>query len=410
MNDRIRDFALLAPHAGDLLRLYRPGASVYASPRRSLIAQGTHVALPHGPAATLAQRASQLLADVKRDDSARPVLMGAVPFCADNPARLFVPEGVVFGLGVEGQPPQRLKAAPPRRAEALRPVPTPAGYRRNVQQALARIEAGGFDKVVLSRSLTVAAAIDRPTLLKRLMARNPVGHTFAIDLADGPSDGPARTHSHTPARTLMGASPELLLSRSGLHIGSHPLAGSIPRGSNDADDQRRAQGLLRSAKDLREHAFVVDAVAAALRPFCRTLNVPAAPSLVATPTLWHLGTHIVGELADASVGSLDLAMALHPTPAVCGHPVQAARRFISDTEGFARGFFAGLVGWCDGNGDGEWAVTIRCAEVDAQSATLYAGAGIVAGSDPDAELAETTAKLRTLLQAMDLDGMTEDMS
>lgn len=255
----------------------------------------------------------------------------------------------------------------------------------------------GLKKVVLSRSLTLDARLDLAALLRRLAGRNLLGYTFAIDLADAPGQ----------RRTLIGASPELLLARYGRQVVSHPLAGSIPRSADAAEDQRRAEGLLRSGKDRHEHALVVDAVAAALRPFCRQLQVPTAPTLLATPTMWHLGTEVRGELADPATTALTLALALHPTPAVCGHPTAGARDFIAEVEGFDRRFFAGLVGWCDAAGDGEWAVTLRCAEVGEHSATLYAGAGIVAGSEPALELLETSAKLRTMLGAMDLESVLE---
>jgi isochorismate synthase len=183
-------------------------------------------------------------------------------------------------------------------------------------------------------------------------------------------------------------------------VGAAPLAGSAARSPDPAEDQRRASALLVSAKDRHEHAIVADAVAAALRPYCRHLDVPAAPSLRHTRTMWHLASHISGELADPSMSALALACALHPTPAVCGDPLPLARAAIAEIEPFDRGFFTGMVGWCDASGDGEWAVTIRCAEVADRSLRLFAGAGIVAGSDPEHELAETTAKLQTMLDAL----------
>lgn len=158
--------------------------------------------------------------------------------------------------------------------------------------------------------------------------------------------------------------------------------------------------MLSSAKDLHEHAVVADAVAAALRPFCRTLDVPEKPSLIKTETMWHLSSVIKGELSDPSVTALELAAALHPTPAVCGTPTDLAREAILSIEPFDRDFFTGMVGWCDDAGDGEWIVTIRCAEAEERSLRLYAGAGVVAGSKPEDELQETSAKFRTMLRAM----------
>ncbi len=143
-------------------------------------------------------------------------------------------------------------------------------------------------------------------------------------------------------------------------------------------------------------------MAEALRPYCRTLSAPTRPRLVSTPTMWHLGTTITGELADPDVTALHLAAALHPTPAICGTPTDSARRLVTELERFDRGYYAGAVGWTNADGDGEWAVSIRCAEVAEHSLRLYAGGGIVPESDPEAELEETSAKFATLLRAMGL--------
>ena len=166
-------------------------------------------------------------------------------------------------------------------------------------------------------------------------------------------------------------------------------------------DAERAATLNSSAKDLAEHRFVVDALRSALAPLCTRLDVPDAPSIVGTSSMWHLGTPIVGELADPSTTALDLAIAVHPTPAVCGTPTDAARRLIAGIEG-DRGFYAGAVGWSDAGGDGDWMVTIRCVEIDADraGAVAWAGGGLVADSEPDDEVAETGAKLRTVLRAV----------
>lgn len=391
------DSGLITPKATDLLRLYPNGGSLFTSPRRTVLTVGRHATLTHGPADTLAQRAAQLLGQAQAEGLVQPILLGAIPFNAQAPAHLFIPESTVQGRGAgeAGLPTQaESKTLRDISSEAL---PHPDRYRDNVAQALSQIDEGGLDKVVLSRSIKVDANIAVPSLLQRLANRNTNGYTFAIDLPA--SDG--------ERRTLVGASPELLLSRRGTQVVSHPLAGSIPRSSDPAEDARRAEHLFGSAKDRHEHQLVVDAVVAALRPFCDAVHVPSGPSLVSTPSMWHLATEIRGELADEACSALELALALHPTPAVCGHPTAAARSFIETVEGFDRGFFTGLVGWCDASGDGEWAVTIRCAEVGEHTATLYAGAGIVAGSEPHLELAETSAKLRTMLSAMALESVLE---
>jgi isochorismate synthase len=274
---------------------------------------------------------------------------------------------------------------------AIRPVPAPEAYAAAVDEAVARMgrDAGPrLRKVVLARALELTAdePIDPGAILRRLAARDPRGHAFAVDLgADG---------------TLVGASPELLVSRHGDVVVAQPLAGSTPRRTDAAADRTGADALLRSPKDLREHALVVDAVAEALRPLCATLDVPDAPSLVATNAMWHLGTTVVGRLADPATTALDLAVALHPTPAVCGTPPDAARALIAELEPFDRGPYAGAVGWQDATGDGEWVVTIRCGVVRDRSLRVFAGAGVVPGSRGVDELAETHAKLRTFLSAL----------
>ncbi|WP_280501643.1 chorismate-binding protein, partial [Nocardia farcinica] len=163
-----------------------------------------------------------------------------------------------------------------------------------------------------------------------------------------------------------------------------------------------AAGLLASAKNREEHSYVVDWLAGILAPLCAELDIPDAPRLVRTHDVWHLATPITGRLRDPSVTALDLAVLLHPTPAVCGTPTAAALEAITRDEG-DRGFYGGAVGWCDAGGDGAWLVAIRCAELSADRRSLraYAGGGIVAASQPREELDETTAKLRTFLGALD---------
>jgi isochorismate synthase len=279
----------------------------------------------------------------------------------------------------------------------LKEVPKPEDYVAGVKEALARFARGELDKVVLSRTLEIDCkqALDVKALLRRLEARNSTGYTFAVRLQD-----PTANTEHMMSNTLIGASPELLISRRGNKIIANPLAGSEPRSADPLIDQARAQQLLSSPKDRREHALVIGAVVEALRPFCRELRVPTEPELINTPTMWHLSTVIEGELADIETSSIDLALALHPTPAVCGYPRQAARKAIAEIEAYDRGLFTGMVGWCDDSGDGEWVVTIRCAEVASHSIRLYAGAGVIAGSSPEKELAETGAKFNTMLNAL----------
>ncbi|WP_141330491.1 isochorismate synthase DhbC [Myxococcus sp. AB025B] len=386
--------------AAQLLESYEAGSSFFfASPRRTLLARGTFATVPHvggqSSLERLGERVAKVLSDARQADHDIPVAVGAVPFVGRAPAQLVVPmtlqrAGPLVFDDVAMPPP----VLPQR--YTVRPVPEPAAYLDGVTQALKLMQSGPLRKVVLSRSLHLSAntPIDLQRLLHNLARRNPSGFTFAVDLP-GASAGEGR-------RTLIGASPELLVSRNGMQVVANPLAGSAARSPDPVEDQARAARLLESPKDLHEHAVVIDAVAEAMRPFCKTLEVPARPSLVSTQTMWHLSSRIVGEIADPSISSLTLAMALHPTPAVCGFPTELAHEAIGHIEPFDRGYFTGTVGWCDANGDGQWAVTIRCAEADESSLRLFAGAGIVAGSKPESELAETEAKFRTMLQAMGL--------
>ena len=181
---------------------------------------------------------------------------------------------------------------------------------------------------------------------------------------------------------------------------SKPVAGSAARSGEPAEDMRRAAALLASQKDRREHAFVVDAVFEVLRPFCVELHVPREPSLLQTDAMWHLMTEIRGRLRDPSISSLRLATLLHPTPAVCGSPRAEALAAIRTLEDLNRGFYAGFVGWSDATGDGQWVVSIRCAEIEENRIRVFAGAGIVEDSNAQDELAETAAKLRTILSAL----------
>jgi isochorismate synthase len=181
----------------------------------------------------------------------------------------------------------------------------------------------------------------------------------------------------------------------------------LPRSGDPVEDRARARRLVASAKNLHEHALVVEAVADTLAPYCQLLHVPRRPSLVQTDSMWHLGTEITGALRVPEASSLELAMALHPTPAVCGAPRAEATAMIAELEGFDRGYFGGCVGHCDERGDGEWAVTIRCAEARGDALRLFAGAGIIAASVPDDELAETAAKLRTMSRALGFEQLIE---
>jgi isochorismate synthase len=373
---------------GDVIEDYRPGSFLLTSPQRALLATGERQVVTEPDPDELAKRVTKLLVDTDV-----PVAVGALPFDSDGAPHIVLPKAARWS-GPLGAYPRRPVGA----AVSVEPVPSRTGYARAVASAVESLKAGDLRKVVLARALrlTMAAPIDVRTLLANLVSDNAAGFTYAVDL-------PAATGR----RTLVGATPEMLLSRTGTTVVANPLAGSIPRNPDPRQDEANGQALLASAKDHEEHRVVVEAVAEALRPFCRSLDVPATPSLISTTAVWHLSTHITGELRDPGVSSLRLAGALHPTPAVCGTPAPAARSTITALEPFDRGFYAGAIGWCDADGDGEWVVGIRCGELtEPQSGpptmTLYSGAGIMPASIPDLEVEETSAKFQTLLRAMGL--------
>ncbi|MFC5722349.1 isochorismate synthase DhbC [Streptomyces gamaensis] len=376
-----------------LLDAYRPGEDrFFASPTRTLLAHGVRAEVPDDER-PLPQRVAATLEAHRRAGGPAPLVVGAVPFAPTAPAPpLVVPGTVRRAPALREDPLIALPAPPPSATDwTVRAVPAPEEYAAAVAEAVRRMRAGELSKAVLARTLELTAPgpLDIPAMLQRLARRDPAGYTFAM-----PSG---------PGTTLLGASPELLVSRRGGRLVANPLAGSAPRSTDLAEDVRRAAALLDSAKDLHEHAVVVDAVREALAPYCAELDVPARPTLVRTAAMWHLSTTVTGRPTDPAVSALELACALHPTPAVCGTPVRTAREVIGKLEPFERGLYTGMVGWGDADGDGEWVVTIRCAEAETDRLRLYAGAGVVAGSSPEAETAETGAKFATFLHAVGAD-------
>ncbi|WP_062217547.1 isochorismate synthase [Streptomyces sp. NBRC 109706] len=372
-----------------LLDALGDGDRFLATPTRTLLARGVRTEIPHGRA-PLAERVAHALHRAGEGTSTPALVVGAVPFDQSAPAALVIPETVRTAPALATDPLTALPPAapPPLPGLTVRPEPEPEVYAKSVATATDRMWQGELSKVVLARTLELTAPtdLDIPAMVRGLAHRDPAGYTYALPT--------------TPDLTLLGASPELLLSRRGRHLVSNPLAGSAPRADDLAEDVRRAAALLRSAKDLHEHAVVVDAVHRALAPYCATIDVPGHPSLTRTATMWHLSTTITATLAHPATSALEIAAALHPTPAVCGTPTPVARRMIGELEPFDRGFFTGMVGWGNAEGDGEWAIALRCAEVGRRALRLYAGAGIVSASDPEAETAETTAKFRTFLNTL----------
>ncbi|MEP6758970.1 MAG: isochorismate synthase [Actinomycetota bacterium] len=270
--------------------------------------------------------------------------------------------------------------------EDLTLSPTPALYAGAVAEASRRVRVGELRKVVLARTIEVGGrAFDPRRLAHRLRAVDPHAYTFIAPTDDG---------------TLVGASPELLVSRHGSEVRANPLAGSAPRSGDRREDLASAERLVASAKDREEHAVVVEAVAHVLEPHCASLIWDPEPVLQETPNVWHLSTRFRGHLRAPAPSSLDLALALHPTPAVGGAPTDAALAVLAQLEGFDRGWYAGPVGWVDADGNGEWAIALRCASLQGQRATLYAGAGIVGASDAEAEVDETDRKFRAFLDAL----------
>ncbi|ANF32453.1 isochorismate synthase [Leifsonia xyli] len=256
------------------------------------------------------------------------------------------------------------------------------GYRAAVAAAVERIREDDLSKVVLARDLRGHLPVESD--LRRALVDLALGYpdcwTFAVD-------------------GLVGSSPETLVRVHHGTVTARVLAGTISRGADAARDAAAAAELVASAKDQGEHRYAVTSVMDALRPHSADLAASDEPFTLKLPNLWHLATDIAGMLSDGS-SSLDLAAALHPTAAVAGTPRTEALALIRELEPFDRGRYAGPVGWVGGDGDGEWAIALRCAQVDANGdLTAYAGAGIVADSDPDRELAETTMKFRPIVEA-----------
>lgn len=252
-----------------------------------------------------------------------------------------------------------------------------------VAAAVERIRAGELRKVVLARDLRAQCSgqIDARVLLTRLAARFPGCYTFAC-------------------AGLVGATPELLIRRDGRQVSSLVLAGTMARGGNKADDAALAAALLGSAKNAEEHRYSVESVRSLLAPLCAELAVDDTPFLLQMADYQHLATLVTGVL-DRDASALALAASLHPTAAICGTPPDAALELIRELEGMDRARYSGPVGWVDARGNGEWGIALRCGEIDGNRARLFAGNGIVAGSQPAEELAETETKFRPMRTALE---------
>ncbi|MFL6023309.1 MAG: isochorismate synthase MenF [Marmoricola sp.] len=244
-----------------------------------------------------------------------------------------------------------------------------------VWEAVLHLNAGELDKVVLARDLIATAdtPIDVRWPLRRLATDYEMCWTFHVD-------------------GMFGATPELLVRREKGLVTSRVLAGTIRRTGDDEHDLTLAATLARSSKDLEEHEYAVRSVADALAPYCTSMNVPETPFVLHLPNVMHLATDVAGVAHDSGASVLELAAALHPSAAVGGTPTKLAVEMIAEIEGMDRARYAGPVGWMNAHGDGEFGIALRSAEIDAARVRLFAGCGIVAGSDPEAELAEAQAK------------------
>ena len=263
-------------------------------------------------------------------------------------------------------------------------------WKDQVAKAIKEIRAGELEKVVLARDLVGAATSEIPArkIIAKLIENYPSTWTFLVS-------------------NLVGATPELLVRLSKSLVTSRVLAGTIKKTGDDSKDLALAASLAKSSKDLEEHEYAVQSVAQALAPYCSSTNVPEVPFVLHLANVMHLATDVTGVINDsaAPVDIFTVISSLHPSAAVCGTPTDKAKTLISELEGMSRGRYAGPVGWIDARGDGEIGIALRCGEIskDNKSIRIFAGCGIVSGSNPDEELAESQAKLnpmRTALEAL----------
>lgn len=325
------------------------------------------------------------------------MVVGALPFDTDAPAALTVPRHITYSNHPLEPPAHYRWNSAEIAARIVAEIPTPGDHRNRIDAAIRTMAVTGLDKVVLARAVDIAfdPPVDPLLLAARLIDASPNRDGFLADLS------PAG--EKYKGQLLIGSSPEMLVRRKGNEVEAFPLAGSAPRLRDRAEDEAAANRLLQSRKNNEEHEFVVDDIAFNLEGLCSDLDVPEFPQLLSTSEMHHLGTPIRGTLKDPVISALDLALAVHPTPAICGTPTESAMGVIKACEE-DRGFYAGAVGWCNSDGDGEFVVSIRCTEIasDGTAARAWGGGGIVTDSNSEEEVAETTAKLRTVLRAMNL--------
>ena len=363
--------------------------------------------LEHDAATFLTSINASRLSDSSIADSG-PILFSLVPFSPSQTAEFILPR-IVFRKSENQEPTvtmvgeteddltddklanavaTAITTPPPRpHSNSYRVAPKTAvgHYLDAVVQARDAVRAGSLQKAVIARDIEVHAddPIDVHAILLRLRASFGSSYRYCVN-------------------NIIGASPELLVSVKGSTVRSHPLAGTAPRTGDQETDKRLADELVASTKNQIEHRIVIDMVHDTLLPFCSYLDWESEPSVVTVANVQHLGTAIEGALTEPSAHVFSLVRALCPTPALGGHPSTEALALINKVEGLNRGYYGGAVGYIDSRGDGMFAVTIRCAELsdDKRTARLFAGGGIVADSDPYAELAETQAKFQAMLSAI----------
>jgi len=328
--------------------------------------------------------------------SAGPVAIGCIPFNSDDPHDFVIPK-VVICKTASGH--RWLTTIDDANFEYQTPSPTRttaasfsvtqgvaiAQYLEAVRLTAEAVREKKLDKAVIARDIFVTSdqKFDIRAILQRLKASFGSSYRFSVD-------------------GFVGASPELLVSVNGNRVSSHPLAGTAPRTGDPVADQKIAENLIASTKNQLEHRIVIDMVHDTLLPWCSFLDWQPEPSIVAVANVQHLGTEISGQLSEPRPSVLDLAYALSPTPALGGAPRHLALNQIAKVEGMKRGRYGGAVGYLNKDGEGIFAVAIRCAEFDIArtSAHLFAGGGIVGDSEPLSELAETQAKFQAMLAAL----------
>ena len=389
----------------DLVTVAGSHGVVFSRSRTGFGGRGVAARLPRADA--LSSLAAMVAEGPTSQPGSGPVAFGALPFLPGADADLIVPEllvrrdpdgsrWVTTVSPIDDPPPDPLAqldrildetptpgTEPGPSAFEVRSSRPPSTWTDAVAEATTRIRAGELDKVVLAREVVITA--DEPIPVATVLTRLAQGYPDCfLYLVDG----------------FCGASPELLVSRSGDVVRAQPMAGTAPRRGDPAADARLAANLLSSPTYRHEHQVTIDAVHDGLLAFSSYVDYEPEPSVVAMANVAHLATSVEGRLSHPPASVLELVDALHPTPAVCGHPRREALAVIAEIEGLDRGRYAGAVGWVDREGNGQWAVAIRGGSIQGNVARIVGGNGIVGDSHPPTELIETRAKLQAMLSAI----------